>query len=57
MARSTAGLVPGLRLVEMALPLDWLAGQPEEVEAAGHRIAALKWLAALLFLTRCIAAS
>lgn len=39
--RWSAGLVPGLRLVEMALPLDWLAGQPEEVEAAGHRIAAL----------------
>ncbi len=39
--RWSAGLVPGLRLVETALPLDWLAGRPEEVEAAGRRIAAL----------------
>jgi glycosyltransferase involved in cell wall biosynthesis len=39
--RWSAGLVPGLRLVETALPLDWLAGQPEEVEIAGRRIAAL----------------
>lgn len=39
--RWSAGLVPGLRLVETALPLDWLAGQPEEVEVAGRRIAAL----------------
>jgi glycosyltransferase involved in cell wall biosynthesis len=39
--RWSAGLVPGLRLVETALPLDWLAGQSEEVETAGRRIAAL----------------
>ncbi|WP_245579177.1 glycosyltransferase family 4 protein [Inquilinus limosus] len=39
--RWSAGLVPGLRLVETALPLDWLAGRPEEVEVAGRRIAAL----------------
>jgi glycosyltransferase involved in cell wall biosynthesis len=39
--RWSAGLVPGLRLVETALPLDWLAGRPEDVEAAGRRIAAL----------------
>ncbi|WP_152613521.1 glycosyltransferase [Inquilinus limosus] len=39
--RWAAGLVPGLRLVETALPLDWLAGRPKEVEAAGRRIAAL----------------
>ncbi|MGK9170144.1 glycosyltransferase family 4 protein [Inquilinus limosus] len=39
--RWSAGLVPGLTLVETALPLDWLAGRPEEVEAAGRRIAAL----------------
>lgn len=39
--RWSAGLVPGLRLVETALPLDWLAGRPKEVEAAGRRIAAL----------------
>ncbi|MFE0752407.1 glycosyltransferase family 4 protein [Inquilinus sp. NPDC058860] len=39
--RWSAGLVPGLRLVETALPLDWLAGRPQEVEAAGRRIAAL----------------
>ena len=39
--RWSAGLVPGLTLVETALPLDWLAGRPAEVEAAGRRIAAL----------------
>lgn len=39
--RWSAGLVPGLQLVETALPLDWLAGRPEEIEAAGRRIAAL----------------
>jgi glycosyltransferase involved in cell wall biosynthesis len=39
--RWSAGLVPGLTLVETALPLDWLAGRAGEVEAAGRRIAAL----------------
>jgi glycosyltransferase involved in cell wall biosynthesis len=39
--RWSAGLVPGLTLVATGLPLDWLAGRAEEVEAAGRRIAAL----------------
>jgi glycosyltransferase involved in cell wall biosynthesis len=34
-------MVPGLRLIETALPLDWLAADADAVELAGQRVALL----------------
>ena len=39
--RAAAAAVPGLRLVETALPLDWLASGPAEVLAAAAALARL----------------
>ncbi|MGG5809371.1 glycosyltransferase family 4 protein [Falsiroseomonas sp. CW058] len=38
--RAAAAAVPGLALEVTGLPLDWLAGTPAEVEAAGQAVAA-----------------
>ncbi len=39
--RAAAAAVPGLRLLETALPLDWLAASQAEVAASGQALAAL----------------
>ncbi len=39
--RATAAAVPGLRLLETALPLEWLADSKAEIAGSGHALAAL----------------